>query len=250
MDDSDISDKDELVKGSGITEISYGNRLIHLPSLTSALNSMATCEHCLLKRQSDNLEDFFMYVDDQRNKLIERANFVSNREIIALLQAKMNVRALYKKWMSCKTTQTRNSTLCFTEITYGLATKLEVFCSTCSEKKVIEARKTTSPKHTLSEICKYDINLQFALPLQQIGVGGQHAGTITSFLDLPDSHKWSRQFSVLEKFMYPTVEALKCKTQIQATEEEILETLDLPNKAVDQFFFIIGDASSSSKGLL
>jgi hypothetical protein len=101
---------------------------------------------------------------------------------------------------------------------------------------VIEARKTTSQKHTLSEICKYDINLQFALALQQIGVGGQHAGTITSFLGLPDSHKWPRQFSVLEKFMYPTVEALKCKTQIQATEEEILETLDLPNKAVDQFF--------------
>ncbi len=45
----------------------------------------------------------------------------------------------------------------------------------------------------------------------------------------PDSFLW-------EKFMYPTVEALKCKTQIQATEEEILETLDLPNKAVDQFF--------------
>jgi hypothetical protein len=177
---------------------------------------MATCEHCLLK--------------------LERANFASNREIIALLQATMNVRALYKKWMSCKTTQKRNSKLCYTEITYGLATKLEVFCSTCCEKKVIEARKTTSPKQTLSEICKYDINLRFALALQQIGGGGQHAATITSFLDLPDSHKWPHQFSVLEKFMYPTVEALKCKTQIQATEEEILETLDLPDKAVEQFY--------------
>jgi hypothetical protein len=41
-----------------------------------------------------------------------------------------------------------------------------------------------------------------------MGVGGQHAEIIATFLDLPEPHKWYRLLNVTEKF---THEAIKNK---------------------------------------
>jgi hypothetical protein len=68
-----------------------------------------------------------------------------------------------------------------------------------------------------------------------MGIVREHAPILTAFLDLPESHKWPRQFSVLEKFMNAMLESVECKTQDKATEEEVIATMDLPNDAVLQY---------------
>ena len=43
------------------TNSSSGNRLINLPSLTAALNSIACCEKCMQHSKADDLEQFFKF---------------------------------------------------------------------------------------------------------------------------------------------------------------------------------------------
>jgi hypothetical protein len=42
-----------------------------------------------------------------------------------------------------------------------------------------------------------------------MGVGGQHASILTAFLDLPEPHKWPRQFSTVEKFLHKSTEKVR-----------------------------------------
>jgi hypothetical protein len=86
---------------------------------------------------------------------------------------------------------------------------------------------------TKSDLCKYDINLRLCLALQLTGVGGEHAKISTSFLDLPDTHKWPRNFQVLEQFLYKSVEKIKCQSQEQAAQEEFIKT-NVPNSLIEQ----------------
>jgi hypothetical protein len=72
-----------------------------------------------------------------------------------------------------------------------------------------------------SALCKYDINIRFCLALQSMGIGGEQARILTSFLDLPEAHKWPRNFSALEKFLHPATTSVKDKSQEIATKEEI-----------------------------
>jgi len=51
----------------------------------------------------------------------------------------------------------------------------------------------------------YDINVRFCYALQLMGIGGEHAVTLASFLDLRGAHKWNRQVTVLEKFTDPVI---------------------------------------------
>ncbi len=38
-----------------------------------------------------------------------------------------------------------------------------------------------------------------------MGVGGQHAEIIATFLDLPEPHKWYRLLNVTEKFTHEAI---------------------------------------------
>jgi len=87
---------------------------------------------------------------------------------------------------------------------------------------VLEPTKRAMDKHkSNSALCKYDINIRFCLALHSMGIGGEQARILTSFLDLPEAHKWPRNFSALEKFLYPATTSVKDKSQEIATKEEI-----------------------------
>jgi len=85
-----------------------------------------------------------------------------------------------------------------------------------------------------NKICKYDINLRFALALQLLGVGGEHAATITAFLDLPNAHKWRRDFNLLESYMHDASKEVKNKSQETALSLEDGATINLPEGTVPQ----------------
>jgi len=129
--------------------------------------------------------------------------------------------------------------------THGLATMFELRCGHCewlgnnygrwrSHAATYKPKETrTDEQITKSELCKYDINLCLCLALQLMGVGGEHAQTITSFLDLLEPHKWPRQFNVLENFLHKSTEAVKCQSQEIAVEEEKLLT-NIPDSSIEQ----------------
>jgi len=67
-----------------------------------------------------------------------------------------------------------------------------------------------------------------------MGVGGGHATTLASFLELPEAHKWSRQVSVLEKFTFPVIEKVKKDCEQKGTEEEITATINDTEYPIEQ----------------
>jgi hypothetical protein len=100
------------------------------------------------------------------------------------------------------------------EMTYGLATELELVCSRCEVLPLVKEYKRGWKSHCLkvtqkrrensnakSVICNFDVNIRYCTALQMIGVGGEHDAVMTALLDLPDPHKWPPQFSVIEKHL-------------------------------------------------
>jgi len=64
-----------------------------------------------------------------------------------------------------------------------------------------------------------------------IGVGGQHASTLAAFLDLPESHKWPRHFTTLEKFMHSGIDMIKIKSQEMSTKTEVSQAVQADGEA-------------------
>jgi hypothetical protein len=154
----------------------------------------------------------------------------------------MDVTMLFNEWLKDHPEEEDVKSLLVSDVTYGLATNIDIMCTMCKtdnrytkHRAAISPEKTTNFAATGSDLCQYAINLKFCFALQSMGIGGEHALILTAFLDLPDSHKWPRQFSVLEKFTHATLESMKCKTQGKATEEEVIATMDLPNDEVPQY---------------
>jgi hypothetical protein len=58
-----------------------------------------------------------------------------------------------------------------------------------------------------------------------MGVGGEHAAVLAAFLELPEAHKWSRQFSVLERFLFNSVSAVKSEAEVSGAVEEVSITI-------------------------
>jgi ribosomal protein L37AE/L43A len=112
----------------------------------------------------------------------------------------------------------------------GLATKLMLSCTHCTTSHCIESKKSVTKK-TKSELCQYDINIKFSVALQMIGVGGQHASTLAAFLDLPESHKWPRHFTTLEKFMHSGIDMIKIKSQEMSTKTEVSQAVQADGEA-------------------
>jgi hypothetical protein len=100
----------------------------------------------------------------------------------------------------------------------------------------IEPSKGVGSKISIkSEICLYDINVRFCYALQLMGIGGEHAVTLASFLDLPGVHKWNRQVTMLEeKFTNPVIEKVKKYAQQKGTDEEIMATINETDNPMEQ----------------
>jgi hypothetical protein len=139
-----------------------------------------------------------------------------------------------------------NTILQSTDNSYGLASVISFCCPNCIDAANTDARKRISSVtlelhqraadkyNTKSELCQYDINVRFCLVLQLMGIGGEQAHILTLLLDLPEAHKRPRQFSVLEKFLHPATELVKCVSQEEAAREEIIQT-DTPDSYIPQY---------------
>lgn len=247
QDDSDMEESNDdcaSVTSLHAMNTNDGNQLINLPSLQSAINNTATCRACAKEKANSDLELFFKYCDEEKKCVLNRCRSLPVIYEIELLRATLDVRLLHSKWKREEKKQNQHNeptSLCISSVNEGLATTVEVMCTNgrkdkrkSTHKVLIMPMKRNETTKSVSNLCNYDINIRFALALQQIGVGGSHAATVAVFLDLPAAHKWHRQFSVLEKFMHPILEAAKCKSQELATEEELTATINLPTAAVDQ----------------
>jgi hypothetical protein len=87
---------------------------------------------------------------------------------------------------------------------------------------------------TKSTLCHYDINVRFCLVMQLLGLGCEHAAVLATFLDLPEPHKWHRQFCVLERFLCPIMEGIKVQCQETAAENEVALTMESTDNAIEQ----------------
>lgn len=118
----------------------------------------------------------------------------------------------FMKWENSLENKLDTTPKQFTNTSYGLATMITLGCLKCVEDAnndtrkrkgtiTVEPTKREQDKHsTGSDLCQYDINIRFCLALQLMGIGGEQAQILTSFLDLPEAHKWPRNFRCCRSF--------------------------------------------------
>jgi hypothetical protein len=56
-----------------------------------------------------------------------------------------------------------------------------------------------------------------------MGIGGEHAATLSSFLDFPDAYKWKRQVAALEQYTHLTINKVRMYTEQMGTDEKIVQ---------------------------
>jgi hypothetical protein len=217
----------------------HGHRLIYMPSLCSAIEECTTCRLCGAKVTEALFEGFLVFVEVELENLKRKQDSFADDEF--------NIRQIYLQWK--KNNKMISSTMQIKESTNGLATELQFSCCRCdvlsqvrgyrrewSNHKTIVSAKKTNNKEVKSPVCRYDLNIKYCTALQVMGVGGEHAAIVSAFLDLPEPHKWPRQFSVLEKHLYSAVEEVKLESQIKGTNEEVTATLNDEDHPVEQTF--------------
>jgi hypothetical protein len=105
---------------------------------------------------------------------------------LRFLQDNFSIRKLYSKWKS-RQKAVQQSELQVREITYGLATNIEIKCNRCNVLPnvrsynrdwrnyvvTVSAKKRQNAKEK-SEICQYDVNIKYCTALQMMGIGGEH----------------------------------------------------------------------------
>jgi hypothetical protein len=233
----------EHIETHGIKSLE-GNRLINLPALTNALENIATCKHCMRRSNRKSFESFLSFCAEETKNFKRTLDGMSLIDKLVAYERNFDVSFLFDKWVKYHQNDIEQEAkpLVISELTYGLASEINITCTKCitdsrfkKHQATIHPEKTAKYMDTNSELCQYAINLQFCFALQSMGVGGEHAAILTAFLDLQESQKWPRQFSVLEKFTNAVVESVKCNTQEEATEEKVIATMDLPNDSVPQF---------------
>jgi len=220
-----LSDSDDDDDGTvGVCSPAFrGNRLVNIEVLKNSMEGIAGCKHCMKKDSFDAVEDFVQYCGRNGH----------------------DVRALFTNW---KRTQEEVSvpTITFHETTYGLGTDIVIHCNRCStlgekyrrgykeHRVAVDGKKNNTAKMTKSNLCHYDINVRYVIALQLLGLGGEHAAVMAAFLDLPEPHKWRRQFKVVEKLLSPMMEEIKQNCQEDAAEKEVQLTLNATENVVEQ----------------
>ncbi len=95
---------------------------------------------------------------------------------------------LFNKWIKDQPQEEHVESLLVSDVTYGLARKIDITCKKCitdnrfkKHKATIDPEKTTKYASTRSILCQYAINLQFCFVSQSMGVSGEHASILTAF---------------------------------------------------------------------
>jgi hypothetical protein len=209
----------------------HGNRIIDFNSLKQGIHLSCYCRQCAM----DDWESFLLFCD-KKSALVQKeaANQRTAMSKWKYVGRHMNIRDWYKEWKEIQ--DQSKGQLTVEECTYGLASNFTIKCHTCKQTEyVIEAKKSEiDGDKTKSDLCRYQINVQFSLALQLMGIGGGHASTLAAFLDLPFPNKWGRQFNVLEDYMYEVIQRVKNSSQSMAVEEEILETVNDQDRSITQ----------------
>ncbi len=216
-DDSNVSD----------TPHQGGNRIINLPNLLLSLNDIVTCKHCCVS----DLDDFVRFCELKWHNAVNESEGRGVRSRHEYLKSAVNVKRWRNEWQKAKEACQSFS---IHDVNHGLATELNLSCTRCNKKWTMQQPEKTKLEQVHNEVCKYEINLRFALALQLLGVGGEHAATVSAFLDLPDAHKWRRDFNVLESYMHDASEEVKNKSQDVALSQEVCATINLPEGPVPQ----------------
>jgi hypothetical protein len=224
----------------------YGNRLVNLPCLVNAIQDCTVCK-CCANEISDNLfQNFIEYCENEMCQVNLAMRDKSMQYQLRLLRDKFSIRKLYSTWKS-RQTAVQQSELRVREITYGLATNIEIQCNRCNVLPNVRPYNRDWKNHVVtvsakkrqnaiekSEICQYDVNIKYCTALQMMGIGGEHAAVMAAFLDLPEPQKWPRQFSVLEKYLYLPAETIKLQSQQESSNEEVAATLADDHNVVQQ----------------
>jgi hypothetical protein len=192
---------------SASKQLGGGNRLVNLVDLDKALTSIACCQKCSEKSQTAVIDAFINFCEGKTEKIFSSCQPLTQYNERRLRN--ISVRQFYNEWKDRPVSRMNTIPLSITESSNGLATMISFQCLQCSEEDEEEYQKAVFIKplkrkidmeKTKSDLCLYDINIRFCLALQLMGVGGQHASILTTFLDLPEPHKWPRQFSLIERF--------------------------------------------------
>jgi hypothetical protein len=221
-------------------ELKGGNRLINLQDLNKALTSTTCCNSCARNENKTLMDSFIDFCEEEIGNIFQSCQPMTSYN--QKLLRKMSVRKFYEKWKETPISNFNTVPLTMTEMSHGLASVISLECPHCKEEDAYQKKKEvivepwkrkTEREKTRIVLCQYDINIRFCLALQLMGVGGQHASILTAFLDLPEPHKWPRQFSTVEKFLHKSTEKVKCESQEKATEEEIIMT-NVPDSCIEQ----------------
>jgi hypothetical protein len=206
VDDDNISidcNEEESELGSGI---GTGNCLLNVQQLDNLLTSTACCKHCVKSSHAKSMDSFVTFCESETKRIIDSCRSLSYHD--KKLLENNNIIRFYEKWKQTLQKAINTVPLKCKETSYGLASMVSLGCPQCKEDARRDGRRrkgslTMEPcKHIMknhkskSELYQYDINIRFCLALQLMGKGGEHARILTSFLDLPEPHKWPRSFSV------------------------------------------------------
>ena len=236
MDDGSIDSysvyEDDIGGPPSINTAPSNNIIINLPSLLCSMNNATTCGHC----KNADMNSFFAYCNAKVEEMYTDSGhrFSTNKCRLSYTKQRSNVRQWFREWQECNKQNNLEHNLTLKDTTYDLASNLEIICNRCGSISGVEGKKSREHNNTNSDLCKYEINLRFCMALQLMGVGGEHAAVLSSFLDLPESWKWQQNFTLLEKYTHDAMQLIKTASQHKAVEEEVLETLGDKEHTVEQ----------------
>ena len=125
------------------------------------------------------------------------------------------------------------SKIIITEKCLGIATTVEVSCSRCKEKAIVEAvpskfkGKTLQVKEQFQKNYNwYELNLKLGLGTTASGIGPSNLSQLLSFIDLPNCKTFdSTFFNNMELTVGSTIRKVSTKSMDKATNEEVKLTL-------------------------
>jgi hypothetical protein len=224
-------DDDSVVYVSQIPPCSEpsGNRIVHYPTLVSAFQAIGSCPHCT----SNEMESFFRFCDENIYKIKEETCQKKNK--LSYVHGNTDAREWYREWKHRHPDCHNCHSLTVQDITHDLATDICITCDRCRGTiATVEAAKIKEVEKTKSDLCQHEINVLFCFALQLMGVGGEHAGILTAFLNLPEPTKWNQQFNVLKSFTHDAIQRVKNMSEEEAAQEEVAETVRDESHTIQQ----------------
>ena len=175
------------------------------------------------------------------NSKLTKKDTTMNREMLSLAKRKETIRHPEKDsgnrlvhWDSLKELLCTNlvckkcgADVHVSEITIGIATQVSVACKGrhCNMKGNNKVRRTSDKNKDIrpNSSASFAINCQFVLALMQTGSGSTEAGTMVSYLNLPNSSTFqSTTFYRIQESIRPAIVKLSEKSIVEAREEEVL----------------------------